>query len=150
MTPAGNGIFYGTTFAGGVSNWGTIFLITTNGAFTNLFSFTGTNNPWQGATPRRRVGAGRCRQLLWHRKLWRNLTNALYLNSSYLLGYGYGTVFQLASNGTVTASAVFGGTNGAYPSGGLVLANDGNFYGTTTGAVKASTGDFRASARFSR
>ena len=143
LTPGQGGILYGTTFAGGVSNWGTIFLITTNGAFTNLFSFTGTNNPYQGAAPAAALvtdGAGN----FYGTTGYGGTTNALYLNSSYLLGYGYGTVFQLTTNGTVTAPVVFGGTNGANPSGGLMLAKDGNFYGTTTwggpGISSASAG----------
>ena len=131
LTAANGGTFYGTTSSGGVSNWGTIFLITTNGAFTNLFSFTGTNNPWQGANPAAALmpdGAGN----LWGTANFGGVTNGLYLNFSTLLGYGYGTMFELATNGTVTTPVVFGGTNGAHPSGGLVLAKDGNFYGTTT------------------
>lgn len=131
LTPCNNGILYGTTSAGGVSNWGTIFLITTNGSFTNLFSFTGTNNAYQGAAPAAALvpdGAGN----FYGTAGYGGTTNDLYLNSSYRLGKGYGTVFQLAANGTVTAPVVFGGTNGANPSGGLVLAKDGNFYGTTT------------------
>jgi uncharacterized repeat protein (TIGR03803 family) len=131
LTPCSNGTLYGTTSVGGISNWGTIFLITTNGNFTNLFSFTGTNNPWQGTTPAAALvpdGAGN----FYGTANYGGTTNALRLNSGYLLGYGYGTVFQLAANGIVTVPAVFGGTNGAYPAGGLVLAKDGNFYGTTT------------------
>jgi uncharacterized repeat protein (TIGR03803 family) len=141
LTPAGNGAFYGTTFAGGVSNWGTIFLITTNGEFTNLFSFTGTNNPWQGAAPAAALvpdGKGN----YFGTTDFGGLTNALYLNYSTLLGYGYGTVFELTSNGTVTVPVVFGGTNGAHPSGGLVFAKDGNFYGTTTWGGNGLTSTF--------
>jgi uncharacterized repeat protein (TIGR03803 family) len=132
LTPGNSGTLYGTTFAGGVSNWGTIFLITTNGAFTNLFSFTGTNNPWQGAAPAAALvadGAGN----FYGTTGYGGATNALYLNNAQdLLGFGYGTVIELTTNGTVTAPVIFGGTNGANPSGGLVLAKDGNFYGTTT------------------
>lgn len=129
LTPAGNGAFYGTTFAGGVSNWGTIFLITTNGAFTNLFSFTGTNNPWRGAAPAAALVPDGNGNFFGTADFGGN-TNAVYAGG--LQGYGYGTVFELTSNGTVTVPVVFGGANGIHPSGGLVLAKDGNFYGTTT------------------
>ena len=142
LTPGDSGTFYGTTFAGGVSNWGTIFLITTNGAFTNLFSFTGTNNPYQGAAPAAALvadGAGN----FYGTTGYGGATNALYLNNAHdLLGYGYGTVIELTTNATVTASVVFGGTNGANPSGGLVLAKDGNFYGTTTWGGNGLSGNF--------
>ncbi len=43
---------------------------------------------------------------------------------------GYGTVFELTTNGTITTLCSFGGTNGKFP-GGLVQTADGNFYGTT-------------------
>ena len=46
-------------------------------------------------------------------------------------GAGYGTIFQLTTNGTVVVPVFLGYTNGAYPSGGLVLGQDGSFYGTT-------------------
>lgn len=141
LTPCGNGAFYGTTFAGGVSNWGTIFLVTTNGGFTNLFSFTGTNNPWQGAAPEAALvpdGKGN----YFGTTDFGGLTNALRINLSTVLGYGYGTVFEVASNGTVTVPVVFNGTNGAHPSGGLVLAKDGNFYGTTTWGGNGLTATF--------
>ena len=124
LTPASGGILYGVTWAGGVSNWGTIFLITTNGGFTSLFSFTGTNNPWQGSSPAAALvpdGAGN----FFGTADYGGSTNASYG------GYGFGSVFELATNGTVTAPVILGNTNGAFPSGGLVFGKDGNFYGTT-------------------
>jgi len=124
LTPGNRGFLYGTTWAGGASNWGTIFLITTNGAFTNLFSFTGTNNPWQGSSPAAALvadGAGN----FYGTADFGGTTNASYG------GRGYGTVFELAADGAVTAPFLFSNTNGAYSSGGLVLGKDGSFYGTT-------------------
>ena len=50
-------------------------------------------------------------------------------NSRYTLGMG--TVFKLATNGTLTTLVSFNSTNGPYPAAGLTLGNDGNFYGTT-------------------
>lgn len=44
---------------------------------------------------------------------------------------GYGTVFKLTLSGQLTTLASFDGTNGCWPSGALVQASDGNFYGTT-------------------
>jgi uncharacterized repeat protein (TIGR03803 family) len=135
LTPGKYGILFGTTSAGGASNWGTIFMITTNGAFTNLFSFTGTNNPWQGAAPAAALvpdGNGN----LYGTADYGGTTNASYN------GTGYGTVFELTTNGTVIARFVFGNTNGDYPSGGLVLGKDGNFYGTTTWGGGGIAGSF--------
>ncbi len=36
-----DGNFYGSTYAGGVSNAGTVFTVTPAGALTSLYSFTG-------------------------------------------------------------------------------------------------------------
>lgn len=141
LTLGSNGVFYGTTAAGGISNWGTIFLVTTNGALTNLYSFTGSNSPNQGAAPGVAMvpdGTGN----LFGTANFGGLTNTLYLNVSTPLGNGYGTLFQLAANGAVTVPFVFGGTNGAHPSGGLVPAKDGNFYGTTTWGGNGLTATF--------
>ena len=46
---------------------------------------------------------------------------------------GYGTVFQMTTNGDLTTLAAFNNTNGAFPASALVQGLDGNFYGTTTG-----------------
>jgi uncharacterized repeat protein (TIGR03803 family) len=44
---------------------------------------------------------------------------------------GYGTVFRITPDGTLTSLVSFNGTNGINPRGGLVQAWDGSFYGTT-------------------
>ena len=44
---------------------------------------------------------------------------------------GYGTVFQVTTNGTLTTLVNFNENDGAYPVAGLTLGSDGNFYGTT-------------------
>ncbi len=46
-------------------------------------------------------------------------------------GAGYGTVFQISTNGNLAMLADFKGTNGANPYGGLFQESDGSFYGTT-------------------
>ena len=45
---------------------------------------------------------------------------------------GYGTVFKVTTNGTLTTLVAFNGSNGAYPYAALTLGKDGNFYGTTS------------------
>jgi uncharacterized repeat protein (TIGR03803 family) len=45
--------------------------------------------------------------------------------------FGYGTVFRMTTNGTVTFLVSFNGSDGAYPLGGLTAGRDGNLYGTT-------------------
>lgn len=47
---------------------------------------------------------------------------------------GYGTVFEITPEGELTTLCSFDWTNGAYPSGALLQAADGNFYGATAAA----------------
>jgi uncharacterized repeat protein (TIGR03803 family) len=58
----------------------------------------------------------------------------LYGTTVYCGLYTAGTVFKATPGGTVTTLYSFdNGTAGGYPHGGLTLATDGNFYGTTAG-----------------
>jgi uncharacterized repeat protein (TIGR03803 family) len=140
LVQGADGSFYGTTYAGGASNWGTIFQITTNGTLTTLFSFTGTNDPYQGANP----GAALVPApdgSFYSTAEYGGVTNASY-DGQHFNAHGFGTVFQLSTNGTVTVPAVFRNTNGAFPVGGLVLGRDGNFYGTTAWGGRGITAIF--------
>jgi uncharacterized repeat protein (TIGR03803 family) len=47
------------------------------------------------------------------------------------LAIGCGTVFQLASDGTLTTLYTFTGGNGSYPPAGLLMDKNSNLYGTT-------------------
>ncbi len=110
-----DGSLYGTTSVGGTNGGcGTIFQATTNGGFSSLASFSGTNgsNPYGGLV---QASDG---------SLW---------GTTYGGGTngGYGTIFQAATNGALTSLVSFNGSNGANPCAGLALGNDGNFYGTT-------------------
>ena len=122
MDSSGN--LFGTTRGGGASGYGTVFeLQAGSGTITTLASFNGTD----GAYPR----------------------SALIMDSSGNLygttsdggaswgsgngGLGYGTVFELqAGSGTISTLASFNGTDGAYPSAGLIMDSSGNLYGTAS------------------
>jgi len=109
-----DGCLYGSTYGGGASNAGTIFRMTTNGGLTTLFSFSGGSD---GANP--------------GDSLIRGADGSLYgITESSGTNAGYGTVFQLPTNGLLVTIASFNGTNGAAPTS-LMQANDGDFYGTT-------------------
>jgi uncharacterized repeat protein (TIGR03803 family) len=119
-----DGELYGTTEAGGASQYGTIFKISTNGQLTTLYSFTGGAD---GAYP---FGS-----------LVQVEGGGLYGTASQG-GSGYGTIYRLTTNGAFTLLYEFSGAaDGAYPYTGLLLANDGNLYGTAiAGGANASAG----------
>ena len=131
LVQAADGAFYGTTSTGGANDdSGTIFKITSSGILTTLFSFASTN----GANPE----AG----------LTLDAAGSLYGNTPFGGTYGAGTVFKLAADGSFTSLYSFtGGTDGGYPGGGLLLASDGNLYGTTeSGGAYGNGTVFRISA----
>jgi uncharacterized repeat protein (TIGR03803 family) len=119
LSQGSDGSFYGTTQLGGSSNAGTVFKVTTNGQLTRLYSFNGDTD---GAYTRA--------------KLVPYSDGTLYGTAQQGGAYEEGTVFKITTNGVLTTLASFGRDPdgyAAYPSAGLVLAQDGNFYGTTAG-----------------
>jgi uncharacterized repeat protein (TIGR03803 family) len=136
LVQGSDGYFYGTTSGGGeytnqYSCWGqgTVFKISTNGAFTSLYSFGSVQDtngvPLDGAFPQ----AG----------LVQGSDGYFYGTTSGGGAQGWGTVFKISANGVLTTLYAFGAiTNasgwlldGAFPQAGLVQGSDGNLYGTT-------------------
>jgi uncharacterized repeat protein (TIGR03803 family) len=120
LIQASDGYFYGTTYIGGASNWGTIFRINTNGGLTSLYSFTGGDD---GAAPAAELVQGSDGYLY----------GTTVGGGKYQFGYsGYGTVFKISTNGALTNLYSFtGGNDGSSPGGGLIQGGDGYLYGTT-------------------
>jgi uncharacterized repeat protein (TIGR03803 family) len=125
-TPSGSlvqvseGSFFGTTFGGGISNFGTVFRITAAGALTSLASFFNTN----GAGPNTALvptGDGGFYGATEYGGPYTNVTSG---------GSGYGVIFRVTTDGTLTTPVLFNNTNGANP-GEVARGADGNFYGTT-------------------
>jgi uncharacterized repeat protein (TIGR03803 family) len=54
-------------------------------------------------------------------------------------------VFKVTTNGVLTLLVSFNGTNGDNPQAGLVLGNDGNFYGTTANGGSGGCIDYNGS-----
>jgi uncharacterized repeat protein (TIGR03803 family) len=117
-----DGNFYGTTAYGGANGYGTIFKITPAGALTTLHNFDSTDgaNPWAG--------------------LVQGADGNLYGTTTYggtsgsgCTGFGCGTVFKITLTGTLTTLHNFDGTDGGLPTGGLVQATHGTFYGMAGG-----------------
>ncbi len=118
LTPDRRGNFYGITNSGGTDQYGTVFKLTPKGKLTTLYSFTGGAD---GGYPAGGVD--------------RDKAGNLY-GATNLAGNGpapYGTVFRLASDGTLTTLYTFtGGNDGGFPAG-KVLEMNGKIFGTTTG-----------------
>jgi uncharacterized repeat protein (TIGR03803 family) len=117
--PDGN--LYGTTQSGGTFNFGAAFKISPSGAFTLLHSF----NNSEGASPNGgliTVTSG---------YYYYGATKAGGIDSTACPNRVCGTLFKVYPSGTFAFLHSFDGTEGASPFAGLVLGNDGNFYGTT-------------------
>ena len=121
LVQAANGDFYGTTYDGGANSGGTVFSITSGGTFTTLDSFgipnggysyaglvQGTDGNFYGTTPYSEVHNPVCNDL------------------------HCGTAFRITPGGTVTTLHHFVLTDGGFPTGGLLQATNGKFYGTTS------------------
>jgi uncharacterized repeat protein (TIGR03803 family) len=131
LVQATDGNFYGTTSGGGIPGtetqvvpdqgpgFGTVFKITPGGTVTTLFTF----DLGDGASPSGLVQA----------------TDGNFYGTTYEGGFYFGgTVFKITPGGTLSTLHSFCSqtncTDGSNPNAGLVLATDGNFYGTTTNA----------------
>ncbi len=118
-----DGNLYGTTYEGGAYSsscngygCGTVFKITPAGTLTTLHSFAGSD----GSNPGGLIQA----------------TDGNFYGATLTGGaYGYGTIFKITPAGALTTLHSFcaqtGCPDGYSPSGELVQASDGNFYGTT-------------------
>ena len=122
LDSAGN--LYGTTNAGGASNDGTVFEIAKgSNTITTLASFNGSN----GADPQGPVAL--------------DADGNLYGATAFGGPSGDGTVFEVAKGSTTaTTLASFNGSNGAVPTGGVILDAAGNLYGTTNASGATNDG----------
>ena len=113
-----DGSFYGTTIDGGANTGGNVFKITPSGKLTSLYSFCSQSNCTDGQYP--------------DTVLVRVSDGSFYgTTQSGGSSGGYGTIFKVTSSGTLTTLHSFNGTgDGAAPYGSLVLASNGDFYGT--------------------
>jgi uncharacterized repeat protein (TIGR03803 family) len=116
LVPGPNNSFFGTTYGGGVSTAGTVFVINSLGTLTSLYSFTGGAD---GANPSAVLVEG---------------PKSNFFGTTFGGGEsGTGTVFKINMQGGLTSLYSFtGGADGAQPEAGLVFGSDGNLYGTTS------------------
>ena len=123
LVQGSDGNFYGTSNQGGTSTncyggCGTVFRISPNGTYTNLYSFG--SSPSDGNYPRAGLVLG---------------SDGNFYGTTASPGAinGRGTVFRISSSGSLTNLHVFSGSpnDGGTPNAGLVQGGDSNFYGTT-------------------
>ncbi len=125
LVQATDGNFYGMTVQGGAnscvaSGCGTVFTITPGGQLTTLHIFDSTDGlyPYGG--------------------LVQGTDGNFYGTTAYggiknsSCSAGCGTVFRITPGGVLTTLHRFGGADGNFPLAALILATDGNFYGTTS------------------
>jgi uncharacterized repeat protein (TIGR03803 family) len=131
LIQATNGNFYGTTTA--YQGPGTIFEITSSGAFTTIHKFCPHAGCADGRIPNGLVQST-------DGKLYGTTASGGDSSSCY---EGCGTVFRMSPSGTFTRLYSFcsqaGCTDGSTPAS-LIQATDGNFYGTTDGGGAGNHG----------
>ena len=119
-----DGNFYGNTQNGGAADQGTVFKMTPAGTLTTLLEST---NFYRGGTSKGDSPRG---------GLCPAPDGSLYGTTDRGGNADLGTVFKIDATGNritlVHFSGVSGASRGARPQAGLVLASDGNFYGSTT------------------
>jgi uncharacterized repeat protein (TIGR03803 family) len=123
-----DGNFYGTTTEGGQCQVGVVFKVTPTGAESVLHAFTGGDTGCgtaDGGSPNSGLILG---------------TDGNFYGTTASGGVadapGAGTVFKITPAGAETVLYAFkgGGSDGESPTGGVIQASDGNYYGATSGA----------------
>src|SRR5579859_4710015 len=124
MIQGSDGNFYGTTYAGGTNNGGTVFKITPTGVETVLHLFTG--GPTDGAHPQAALIQG---------------SDGNFYGTALVGGpTDNGTVYKTTPAGVESVLYSFSrGSEGLGPVG-LTQGSDGNFYGTTSSGGTTSNG----------
>jgi uncharacterized repeat protein (TIGR03803 family) len=121
-----NGYLYGTTVSGGANNRGTVYQITPTGTLKVLYSFCNLTSCADGSQP--------------YAGLVQATSGGLYGTTVSGGKYGYGSIFSITPGGALTTLYSFcansGCPDGADPSGTLIQAGNGDFYGTTQSGGK--------------
>ena len=137
MVQTTDGSFYGTTINGGTYGMGFVFKYIRNFGTSPIYSFGGV--PGDALAPDVPLIQGSDGNLYG--------TTATGGSPSATCPQGCGTVFRITPSGVETVLYSFGSnsTDGQGPSGALVLANDGNFYGTTAAGGLSAINAFASS-----
>ena len=124
LVATGDGHYVGVTCCGGRDERGTIYSTDAQGVTRTLHALAG--------------GEGRSPNAPLARTADGNLYGTTYEGGNNQ----YGTLYRLAPDGTLTVLHAFpdGDADGSSPMGGLLLASDGNLYGTTALGGKYACG----------
>ena len=126
LVQGSDGTLYGTTPSGGTGNGGTVFQVTTAGKLMTLYNFCSLTDCDDGADPGQLLLASDGNAY--------GFTVTGGANCHQLVDIGCGTIFKLTPQRTLVTLYSFCAqtncTDGWNPDS-LVLATDGNFYGTT-------------------
>jgi len=117
-----NGNMYGSTWAGGASNNGTIWELAANGTYTLLHSFAAN----EGSNMRGRLA----------QDSQGNLYGTAYQGGAG----GDGSVFEYSAGGELDVLHSFDGTDGENPIFGVVIDKSGNLYGVTSAGGTGNAG----------
>lgn len=118
LVESAKGMFYGTTFQGGLGGDGTVFEVNAKGTLTTLHNFTGPDgeDPYAGLI----LGSD----------------GNFYGTTLFGGANNDGTIFKITPAGVLTTLYSFCAkencTDGQVPYAGLVQASNGDFYGTTS------------------
>jgi uncharacterized repeat protein (TIGR03803 family) len=113
------------------SGCGTVFKITRAGKLTTLYRFCAQAQCDDGVYPI----AGLVQAI--NGNFYGTTSQG---GGSFNCSAGCGTVFEIASRGSLTTLHSFDGTDGNLPFAGLMQSTDGNFYGTTAGGGATNYG----------
>jgi len=135
LVQGNDGNLYGTAVAGGANAHGTVFKISTAGAFITLHSFIDTDGSGPSALIQATDG-----------NFYGTTSSGGGTNCSRGSN-ACGTVFKISPSGTLTTLYVFCSkpncTDGYFPAAALVQGRDGNLYGTTQdGGTRGQCGTF--------
>ena len=124
------GMGWGTTSYGGAYGGGTVFRMARGGALTTIYNFCGEAPCPDGETPDAGLVLG--------------TDGNFYGTTSGGGSLSAGTVFKITPSGALATLYAFCAQpncpDGAFPFAGLLLATDGNFYGTTYEGGSANQG----------
>ena len=117
LVQGADGNFYGTTYAGGLHNIGTVFKVLPGGGCSTLYQFGITNA--DGARPYGGLAKG---------------PDGNFYGTTQTGGlYNQGTIFRITSGGAMTTLYHLGTApgDGSESTAAMILGTDGNFYGST-------------------